>query len=61
MLSDESMDELCRGAVLNYCKWQFGYDNPDAGTFRDSYERTLRLILNMPTRYRADDAGGGGE
>lgn len=61
MLSDESMDALCQGAVLDYCKWRFGYDNDDAGTFRDSYERMVRLILNMPTRYRTDDAGGVGE
>lgn len=61
MLSEESMDPLCQAAVISYCKWRFGYDNDDAATFREAFEDLVRTMLNMPTRYRTDDAGGGGE
>lgn len=30
-------DPLIKRAIITYCKANFGYDNPDADRFRDSY------------------------
>lgn len=31
-------DNLIKRAIINYCKAEFGYDNPDSEKFRQSYE-----------------------
>ncbi|RSL32664.1 DNA-packaging protein [Salibacterium salarium] len=45
-------DPLIKRAVTVYCKAEFGYDNPDAGRFRDSYE-SLKNHLSLAGDYHA--------
>lgn len=49
-LSD-SPDALIRRAIIIYCKAHFGYDNPDADRFRDSYVM-LKQHLSLAGDYR---------
>ena len=51
MLSDASMDPLCKVAVILYCKAHFGYDNSEASRFQSSYRQIVMDILNSPTTY----------
>ena len=31
-------DKLIKRAIINYCKAEFGYDNPDSEKFRQAYD-----------------------
>lgn len=42
-------DYLIKRAVVNYCKAEFGYDNPDSEKFRNSYE-SLKKHLSISYR-----------
>ena len=37
IISDDTTDPLIKRAVITYCKANFGYDNPDAERFLQSY------------------------
>ncbi len=45
------MDPLIKRAITLYCKGHFGYDNPDAERFINSYEK-LRDHLSLSTDYQ---------
>ena len=36
-ISDTS-NSLVKNAIMNYCKAEFGFDNPDSEKFRNAYE-----------------------
>lgn len=44
-------DPLIKRAITLYCKGHFGYDNPDAEKFINSYEK-LRDHLSLSTDYQ---------
>ncbi|OAH60749.1 DNA-packaging protein [Domibacillus aminovorans] len=46
-----SGDALIKRAVITYCKANFGYDNPDADRFKDSYIM-LKQHLSLAGDYR---------
>lgn len=48
---DESEDPLIRQAVITYCKGEFGFDNPEADRFHDSYVM-LKQHLSLSGDYR---------
>lgn len=50
-LYDDTVDPLCRAAIMLYCKSRFGYDNDDASRFESAYRQTLKDIRNAPTAY----------
>lgn len=37
-LSEINNDSLVKNAIMNYCKAEFGFDNPDSEKFRNAYE-----------------------
>ena len=43
--ADSTTDPLIRRAVVVYCKAQFGYDNPEAERFQNSYDMLKRHLL----------------
>lgn len=45
-------DSLIKRAIINYCKAEFGYDNPDSEKFRQSYES---LKTHLSISYRIDE------
>lgn len=47
----DSPDALVRRAITIYCKVNFGYDNPDADRFQDSYVM-LKQHLSLSGDYR---------
>lgn len=47
----DSPDALIRRAITIYCKANFGFDNPDADRFRDSYVM-LKQHLSLSGDYR---------
>lgn len=44
-------DYLIKRAIINYCKAEFGYDNPDSDKFKASYES---LKTHLSISYRED-------
>lgn len=48
---DLQMDPLIKRAITLYCKANFGYDNPDAQRFAQSYEM-LKTHLALSTDYQ---------
>ena len=44
-------DALIKRAIITYCKAHFGYDNPDADRFLDSYQM-LKRHLSLAGDYR---------
>ena len=49
IISDDTTDPLIKRAVITYCKANFGYDNPDAERFLESYlmlKRRLALSVD---------------
>ena len=50
----EETDKLIIRAVTLYCKAQFGYDNPEADRFEQTYE-SLKTHLSMSSDYKAGD------
>ncbi len=53
MLGD-TIDPLCKMAILLYCKARFGYDNDEAERFDKSYQQMLKDMRNAPTSYGGD-------
>ena len=51
----EDDDKLIIRAVTLYCKAQFGYDNPEADRFQQTYD-SLKTHLSMSSDYKADDS-----
>lgn len=47
----DSPDALVRRAITIYCKANFGYENPDADRFQDSYVM-LKQHLSLSGDYR---------
>jgi len=47
----DSPDALIKRAITIYCKAHFGYDNPEADRFRDSYVM-LKQHLSLAGDYR---------
>lgn len=37
-LSEITNDSLVKNAIMNFCKAEFGFDNPDSEKFRNAYE-----------------------
>lgn len=50
--NDEQLDPLIKRAVTVYCKANFGYDNPDAERFQQSYDM-IRQELSLSGDYQA--------
>lgn len=48
--AEDDNDALVKRAVITYCKANFGYDNPDADRFRQSYEM-LKQHLSLSVEY----------
>jgi uncharacterized phage protein (predicted DNA packaging) len=47
-------DPLIRRAIITYCKANFGYDNPEAERFQQSYDM-LKQHLSLSYDYRVVD------
>jgi uncharacterized phage protein (predicted DNA packaging) len=47
-------DKLIRSAIITYCKANFGYDNPEAERFQQSYDM-LKQRLSLSYDYRVVD------
>jgi uncharacterized phage protein (predicted DNA packaging) len=47
-------DALIRRAIITYCKANFGYDNPEAERFQQSYDM-LKQHLSLSYDYRVVD------
>lgn len=47
-------DKLIRRAIITYCKANFGYDNPEAERFQQSYDM-LKMHLSLSSDYQAGD------
>jgi uncharacterized phage protein (predicted DNA packaging) len=50
----DEKDPLIRRAIITYCKANFGYDNPEAERFQQSYDM-LKQHLSLSYDYRAVD------
>ena len=50
IISDDTTDPLIKRAVITYCKAYFGYDNPDAERFLQSY-LMLKMHLSLSVDY----------
>lgn len=46
LLEPSSLHPLAKEAVVLYTKAAYGYDNPEAQRFLDSYDRTVHGLLN---------------
>jgi len=49
IISDDTTDPLIKRAIITYCKAHYGYDNPDAERFLQSYlmlKRHLALSVD---------------
>lgn len=46
-------DPLIKRAIVVYCKANFGWDNPEAEKFRDSYDM-LKTQLTLSTEYTTE-------
>lgn len=51
LTGDTDMDPLAKMAIVLYCKAHFGFDNPQAELFQDSYRHVVTDMLNSPTTY----------
>jgi uncharacterized phage protein (predicted DNA packaging) len=51
ILADSDTDPLIKRAIKTYCKANFGFDNPDAKRFQDSYD-SLKQHLSLAGDYR---------
>jgi uncharacterized phage protein (predicted DNA packaging) len=47
----DDSDPLIKRAIKTYCKANFGYDNPDANRFQESYD-LLKQHLSLAGDYR---------
>lgn len=50
--ANDDTDALIKRAIIVYCKSNFGYDNPDADRFYDSYVM-LKQHLSLAADYRS--------
>ena len=50
----DETDPLIRRAIITYCKANFGYDNPEAERFQESYDK-LKQHLSLSYDYRVAD------
>jgi uncharacterized phage protein (predicted DNA packaging) len=50
----DETDPLIRRAIITYCKANFGYDNPEAERFQQSYDM-LKQHLSLSYDYRTVD------
>ncbi|WP_027410365.1 head-tail connector protein [Anoxybacteroides tepidamans] len=50
----DETDPLIRRAIITYCKANFGYDNPEAERFQQSYDM-LKQHLSLSYDYRVVD------
>lgn len=48
LLDKDNMYPLAKSGIICYVKANFGYDNQEAGRFKESYVNTLIHILNSP-------------
>lgn len=55
LLDPVSPSPLAKMAVIQYCKANFGYDNPEADRFMASYRQTVADLLNSSSN-ECDDA-----
>lgn len=51
--ANDDTDPLIKRAVIVYCKGYFGYDNPEAARFIDSYVM-LKQHLSLASDYNGD-------
>lgn len=56
LTGDADMDPLAKMAVVLYCKAHFGFDNPQAELFQDSYRHVVTDMLNSPSTYGGSHA-----
>jgi uncharacterized phage protein (predicted DNA packaging) len=49
--ADDDNDPLIKRAIIVYCKANFGYDNPEAERFQQSYDM-LKQHLSLSYDYR---------
>ena len=50
IISNDNTDPLIKRAIITYCKAHYGYDNPDAERFLQSY-LMLKMHLTLSTEY----------
>lgn len=55
LLDPDSLHPMVKEAVFLYTKGHYGYDNPEAQRFLDSYERTVASLLNSELNECAGD------
>ena len=55
LLDPDDPVPLVKKAVAVYCKSHFGYDNPEAGRFDDSYYRVVCDLMNSSANIAAGD------
>lgn len=46
LLSPASVSPMAKAAIFQWCKAYYGYDNPEAERFMESYREILRSLLN---------------
>lgn len=54
--ANDDTDPLIRRAIITYCKANFGYDNPEAERFQQSYDM-LKAHLTLSLEYTAVSDG----
>lgn len=50
IISNDNTDPLIKRAIITYCKAHYGYDNPDAERFLQSY-LMLKMHLSLSVDY----------
>lgn len=48
-IKEEKNSPLIKNAIINFCKAEFGYDNPDSDRFRRAYE-SLKIKLALRSK-----------
>ena len=51
IVENQVMDPLIERAIILYCKANFGYDNPEADRFMESY-KSLEIHMSLSADYR---------
>lgn len=55
LLTPPSLHPMAKEAVMLYTKAQYGYDDPEAQRFLDSYRQTVTDLLNSAHNECSDD------
>lgn len=55
--AEDGYAPLVKQAVTAYAKANFGYDNPEAARFQDTYQRTVCDLLNSSANIAAESVG----